>query len=116
MDEEKAKKLDEMVRHKRNQELKLVASVVISLLLFLIYQFVPLNLSQSDMGKGTVLSWSRIQLEEGRGSYVLWVELPDGSKISAMASRYGRSPIIGENIGITKVNSLFRGTRYLWER
>ena len=116
MDENKARQFDELIRRKRNREIKAVAMIVIALSLMLIFLFVPIRLSESEFGNGTVLSWSRAQTDEGSGSYIIWTETTDGSKMNVWASRHGKSPFIGERIEIVKVRILFRGTHYRWKR
>jgi hypothetical protein len=116
VDPDRARKLSALIwRDRLKAALPIIVTIliVVSLGLALTIHQTPAEREQLE---GQVVSWTRAQTEEGAGTYYIGVTLADGEKVTATASRHGRSPRIGEQINVDKVTTVTGATRYQWNR
>ena len=116
MDKQKTRALDRLILLHRLRIIAttlIVPTVLIAIIVFLIHAN---STTDTETVTGTVLSWSRAQSELGADTYIIWVTLADGSKVTVTAGKDGRSPVKGEQIEIEKAITTFGGVRYRWHR
>jgi hypothetical protein len=116
MDPDRAKKLSAVIWRERPKTAWRVLAVVFAVALLLVAWTLHQTPSEIEQLEAQLVGWTRVQTEECAGTYLIDVTLADGEKVTATASRYGRSPRIGEQIQVDKVTTLTGATKYVRSR
>lgn len=116
MKTEKAKQFSRMIWRKRTREAAIFFVIPVLILGIYIIFLADEQGAERTQVMGTVQSWSAAQNETGTAGYIIWVVLEDDSRVAATADRHGRTPINGESIEVTRVETQSGRLRYHWSR
>ncbi len=116
MDEKSKAKLNRLLWRQRLRDVIPAAAISAAMLAIYMLFIYDNGAVEKATTQATVLSWSVAQTEKGRGPFLIWVRLEDGTKVLVAANRNGRTPIIDDIIQIEKVKSKLGRVSYRWNR